>query len=69
MASKEQIEVLVRVKLKRSDGKRQDESAFIEALVEDIEGIGTIWANDDKHDEESGYEIESAAVHICGGAS
>jgi hypothetical protein len=69
MASKEQFEVLVRVKLKRSEGKRQDESAFVEALMEDIEGIGTIWAADDEHDEESGYDIESAGVHTCGGPS
>ena len=62
MASKEEIVCYVKVTLKRSNGKRQDEDAFTQALVEDIEGLGDIWAQDDEHDEESSYEVKSASV-------
>lgn len=56
------MKLTVEVGLKKNDGPVQDDTAVRDALDEAIEGIGSIFAVDAEHDEESEFEITSVEV-------
>jgi hypothetical protein len=43
--------------VKKTEGANQDEEAIKQALEDAIDGIGSVFAQDDQHEDESEYEV------------
>lgn len=56
------MKLTVEIGLKKVAGAVQDIDSVRDALDEAIEGIGSIFAQDNEHEEESEYEITSVEV-------
>lgn len=59
MAGKSTVKVCLEIILKKGEGPRQDEDTVIERLLKEIEGIGSVYAQDEDHAFETEYEITS----------
>jgi len=56
------VNLTVEIGLKKTAGASQDIDAVRDALDEAIEGLGSIFAQDSEHENESEYEITSVEV-------
>lgn len=56
------MKLIAVVTLAKRDGPKQDEDALREALDEAITDIGSVYAQDGDHDDETEYEITGVVV-------
>lgn len=56
------MKLTVEVTLAKRDGPKQDEDAVRDALDEAVTDIGSIYAQDGEHDDETEYEITKISV-------
>lgn len=59
---KDRMKLTVEVTLAKRDGPKQDEDAVRDALDEAVTDIGSIYAQDGEHDDETEYEITKISV-------